>query len=223
MILRQLTGRVSSYGQDELGCCTWQEVLLNGDHKLIIITAYRITQEHLTGCGHETSAMQQWRQLCARGIETPNPRQQVLDDHTTFISPYETDGHEILLLLDAKSPNDDLAIGAFLNANNLHDLTSDYLPDTPPSTYQRGRSKIDHAWGTIGILMAITSTGVLPFGIGPRSDHAILYLDFSLSTISGIPSASLHDPTHPATQNLWSTDVKAAAKYTELVRTGFKA
>ena len=28
---------------------------------------------------------------------------------------------------------------------------------------------------------------------------------------------------HPATWNLWSTDVKAATKYTELVRIGFEA
>ena len=167
--------------------------------------------------------MQQWQKLCAHGIETPNPRQQVLDDLTNSMSPLETDGHEILLLLDANSPADDPAVEAFLDANNLHDLMSDYLPDTPPSTYQRGRSKIDHAWGTIGILMALNGTGILPFGIGPRSDHAILYLDFSLSTLSGIPSESLHDPTHPSTRNLWSTDVKAAAKYTELVRTGFEA
>ena len=45
--------------------------------------------------------MQQWRKLRAHGIETPNPRQQVLDDLTNFMSPLATDGHEILLLLDA--------------------------------------------------------------------------------------------------------------------------
>ena len=40
MILCKLTGRVSSHGRDDLGCYTWQEVLLNGEHKLIIIRAY---------------------------------------------------------------------------------------------------------------------------------------------------------------------------------------
>jgi hypothetical protein len=87
MILRKLTDRVSSCGCNELGHYTWQEVLLNGEHKLIIITAYQVTQEHLASCGHKMSAMQQWRQLCTRGIETPNPRQQVLDDLTNFLSP----------------------------------------------------------------------------------------------------------------------------------------
>jgi hypothetical protein len=72
--------------------------------------------------------------------------------------------------------------------------------------------------------MALNGTGILPFGIiGPRSDHAILYLDFSLSTLSGITPESPHDPTHPSNRNLWSTDVKAATKYTKLVRTGFEA
>jgi hypothetical protein len=167
--------------------------------------------------------MQQWRKLCAQGIDTPNPRQHVLDDLATFLSPYKTNGHEILILLDANSPHDHPAIEDFLEANNLHNLMHEYLPDTPPSTYQRGRSKIDHVWGTIGILTAMNGTGILPLGIGPRSDHAILYLDISLSILSGTSSKSLHDPTHPSTWNQWSTDVKAAAKYTNLVRAGFEA
>jgi hypothetical protein len=46
-------------------------------------------------------------------------------------------------------------------------------------------------------------------------------VDFSLETLSGIPSQSLHDPTHPAARNLWSTDIKAAEKYIEYVQHGF--
>jgi hypothetical protein len=109
--------------------------------------------------------MQQWRKLRARGCETPNPRQQVINDLTAFISPYETNGQEILLLLNANAPYDDTVTEAFLEANNLHDLMTDHLSDMPPSTYQRRRSKIDHAWGTIGILTAMNGTGILPLAL----------------------------------------------------------
>lgn len=69
----------------------------------------------------------------------------------------------------------------------------------------------------------MNSARVLLFGIGPHSDHTILYLDLSLVMLSAIPSDSLHDPMHPAVCNLWSTDIKAIAKYTNLVCIGFEA
>jgi hypothetical protein len=35
--------------------------------------------------------------------------------------------------------------------------------------------------------------------------------------LSGIKPESLYDPTHPAARQLWSTDVKAASRYVEMV------
>ena len=67
------------------------------------------------------------------------------------------------------------------------------------------------------------NAGVLPFGVGPNSDHAILFLDLSFETLSGLSSQSLYDPTHPGFCNLWSTDIKAAEKYLTFVQNGFQA
>jgi len=129
MVLHKLTGCVIARGSDNLGRYAWQELLLDGMRTLIVITAYCITQESLTGCGHETSAMQQWRKLRARGIDQPKPRQQILDDLTTFVSKHETAGNEVALMMDANSPINDDAIEAFLEAMNLHDLMAEYLPE----------------------------------------------------------------------------------------------
>jgi hypothetical protein len=145
----------------------------------------------------------------------------MLDDLYAFLSPYEADGHEIIIMIDANSPDNDNAVEQFLEKLNLHDLMAAFLPDNPPPTYQRGRNKIDHIWGTAGVLTATTGAGILPFGAGPRSDHPILYADISLADLCDLPSQSLYDPTHPASRNLWSTDIKAAEKYVELVRQGF--
>jgi hypothetical protein len=140
-----------------------------------------------------------------------------------FIIPWIQDGHEIIVMMDANSPANDTTIKAFLKTTKLHDLMAAYLPDPPPTTYQRGQVKIDHIWGTIRVLTATINAGILPFGAGPRSDHAILHLDFSLEALTGIPSQSLHDPTHPASHNLWSSDIKAAKHYVNLVNEGFQA
>jgi hypothetical protein len=222
IVLRQLTGRVTSHGKDALGRYAWQEILLDGTHKLIVITAYRVSQLSATGAGPETSVMQQWRRLRAQGIENPNPRQQLLDDLLTFAKTHEGAGNEVIIMMDANARIDDPDIDKFMDELNMYDLMADYLPDTQPPTYQRGQHKIDHIIGTIGVLTAMTGAGILPFGEGPRSDHAIIYVDLSLETLSGMTSQSLHDPTHPSSRRLWSTDIKATEKYITLVNAGFQ-
>ena len=186
-----------------------------------MITAYRIPQDSITGCGPETSVMQQWRKLRAKGIEIPKPRQQTLDDIVNFATSYESKGTEVIIMMDANSPTTNPAMESFTNALNLHDLMADYLPDVPPKTYQCGRNKIDHIFGMIGVLTAMMGTSIIPFGEGPRSDHASIFATFSLSTLCGLPSQSLHDPTHPSARNLWSTDIKVAKAYMNLVHIGF--
>jgi hypothetical protein len=167
--------------------------------------------------------MQQWRSLRApNGVEAPNPRKQKLEDLSDFIAKYDKDGHEVIIMLDANSPAEDPAIEEFLEERNLNDLMAAYIPDNPPPTYQRGRFKIDHIWSTIGVLTATVGAGILPLGVGPRSDHAILYADVSLVILCNLPSNSIQDPTHPASRNLWSTDIKAAEKYIEYVQHGFE-
>jgi L-alanine-DL-glutamate epimerase-like enolase superfamily enzyme len=138
MTLTKLTGRVINHGKDELGRYVWQEIRLNGERTLLIITAYRIPQDSVTGCGPETSAMQQWRKLRNKGIEIPKPRQQALDDLATFATAYESLGNEVIIMMDANSPANDPDLTAFTDSLNLHDLMADYLPDIPPKTYQRG-------------------------------------------------------------------------------------
>ena len=206
-----------------MGRYAWQQILLDGTRHLIIITAYRIAQDNVTNCGLTTSAMQQWRKLTSDGVPNPNPRQQFLHDLGHFVQAHIMVGNEVIVMIDANSSNDDVTITTFLDTYGLFDLMHDYLPDRQPPTYQCGRSKIDHIWGTPGVLTATIHASILPFGHGPNSDHAILYLDLSFTTLTDISSHSLYDPTHPGFHNLWLTDIKAANEYIQTVRTGFYA
>jgi hypothetical protein len=67
------------------------------------------------------------------------------------------------------------------------------------------------------MLIATIRAYVIPFGHETqKSGHAICGIDFSLENLCEISAASLHDPTHPSSRQLWSTDVKAAEKYVKL-------
>ena len=140
----------------------------------------------------------------------------MLDDLSAFIKPHEAAGNKVIIMMDANARIDEPAIETFMDDLNLYDLMTDYLLDTHPTTYQRGQNKIDHIIGTIGVLTAMTGAGILPFGEGPRSDHAIPHVDISLDTLSGLTSQSLHDPTHPSVRQLWSMDIKAMEKSCQL-------
>ena len=139
----------------------------------------------------------------------------------TFIKAHIAKGNKIIILIDANSNVRDRSVTNFLHDTGLFDLIEAFLPENPPSTYQRGCQKIDHIWGMPGIVTATINSGVLPFGISPNSDHAILYIDLSFDILTGLSSQSLRNPKHPSFRNLWSTDIKAAEKYIELVHTGF--
>jgi hypothetical protein len=161
--------------------------------------------------------MQQWRKLREIGSNDPKPQQQTLDDLTEFLTPYEIVGNKRIVMINANDPITSTAMDSFIDGLNLCDLMADYLPATPPTTYQRGR---DHIVGTMGVNLAMTHAYVLPFGTGdsPKSNHVIRGIDFSLDVLCGITPESLyHDPTHPAARQLWLTDVKAASRYVELV------
>ena len=127
-------------------------------------------------------------------------------------------------MINASSSSNDNNIMTFLDETGLLDLMHDYLPDQQPSTYQCSCSKVDYIWSTLGVLTTTINAGILPFGTGPNLDHAILYIYLLYETLTGISSQSaLYDPTHPGVRNLWSTDIKAAAKYKTMVKQGFHA
>jgi hypothetical protein len=163
---------VVTNGKDPLGRFAWQEILLDGQRTLLVITAYRIVQSRTKGSGPATSMMQQWRKLRAKGIENPNPRQQILTDLITFVKPYEQAGNEVLIMLDVNDSIDSAHMDKFMDELNLCNLMCDYIPATPPTTYQRGRNRIDHIVGTMGINLAMIRAYVIPFGKeSPKSNQ----------------------------------------------------
>jgi hypothetical protein len=200
MILMKITTRVTKHGKDPLGRYAWQEILLDGEQTLMIVTAYQVVQRQTKGCGPTTLMMQQWWKLRDQGMDDPKPRQQLLDNLCAFLKPHEQAGNKILLMMDANDPIGSLAMDKFMSETNPCNLMADFLPPTPPKMYQRRRHKIDHIVGTMGINLAMIRAYIIPFGDdSPRSDHVICRIDFSMDLLlCGISAESLYDPTHPS-------------------------
>jgi hypothetical protein len=57
-IVMKIIARVTKHGRDPLGRYVWQEILLDGERTLMIVTAYRVVQRQTKGCGPTTSMMQ---------------------------------------------------------------------------------------------------------------------------------------------------------------------
>jgi hypothetical protein len=71
--------------------------------------------------------MQQWRKYQGQGIDNPNPRQQILDNLTTFVKPYLQAGNEIFIMMDAANDrSDSTQMDKFINELDLWDLMANY-------------------------------------------------------------------------------------------------
>jgi hypothetical protein len=219
MLLQKLTARVVKHRKNPLGRYIWQEFLLEGTRTLMVVTVFQVIQRCIKGSGPTMSVMKQWQKLTEKGIKDPRPRQQTLNNSSKFLQPYKKEGNKIIVMIEANDPIVSTAMDNFFDGLNLCNLMADYLPLNPPSTYQRGQNKINHIVGTMGINLVMTHAYVLPYGTGdfPKSDHAICGIDLSMDVLCGITPESLYNPTHSLARQLWSTDVKAASRYVELV------
>jgi hypothetical protein len=108
--------------------------------KVLVITAYQVSQTSAQGLGMDTFYMQQWRKL-AKMKPKVNPRAQFWEDLTGFITTAAADQIKLLLMLDANADINDLEFSSFLVECGLQDLhdNCDIVP--PPETYYMGKRK----------------------------------------------------------------------------------
>jgi hypothetical protein len=143
----KITARVTKHGKDPLGWFAWQEILLDGEQTLLIVTAYQVVQRQTKGCGPTTSMMHQWRKLRDQGINDPKPWwQQLLNDLITFLQPHEQAGNKILLMMDANDPIGSSAMDKFMDEMNLCNLMADFLPSTPSKIPEWKTKNQPHSW-----------------------------------------------------------------------------
>ena len=84
-LLGKWVSRYDSSGSDPQGRWSW--ILLNAQSnaKVILISAYRVSQQSPKCLGYNTAYMQQYRYQLAQGLKNPLPKKAILHDLTTFI------------------------------------------------------------------------------------------------------------------------------------------
>ena len=190
-----------------------QTLQSKSNHQISFLTAYRVCQSARSG--PLTAYKQQGRGF---NNTSPNPRNAMLADLTSYIQSLQHQQHQILLMWDANRTLADPDIQAFMATCNLYDLQQRCKSTTPINISARGRH-IDFLLGTELLHTSLRRCGILNFNNRPLSDHKALFADFDETAIF---QSSTTNPTLPIQQQLRNNNPTQCQKYIKLVKTYFR-
>jgi len=229
-IMNKWTSRVLERGTDPFGMGRWTYITLRGKEgrKILLVTAYRVCVQSPSSVGPTTSTNQQFQHLSKQFRKTntpgnPNPRNQFIVDLQAWLEVKVKDNYFIILSLDANEgiygktghihPLDyneehpistkghDGSLLTLMNTCGLCDpLTLQHIEHPPPPTYNRGNERIDYILVSIGILLAVQRSGILPYDQYFISDHRPCYLDFDSKLLFGQSTSHIAPPQYRGLQ-----------------------
>jgi hypothetical protein len=206
--------------EDPSGLGRWSGLTYLGkrNKRLTVLTAYRSPrQQPSAGFGFYD---QQYALLLSQGVKAPNVRRQFITDITKFINNLQSEGHEIILSLDA---NEILGqekmhgIGHLLDECTLTDLHG-LGPSVPPATYKYGTDRrIDFMLGSPNVANCIRSAGFLEYDNGIFSKHRGLFIDVDFNELMG----SVDNITPAPARRLNSENQVSVDRYLEALKKYF--
>jgi hypothetical protein len=204
----KLTSRVMDKGTNPFGLGRWNFLTLRGknENRITIVMAYRICEQSMASCGKTTSTAQQYRLLSKKmrtnqvHLDNPTPRRQMILDLQAWLSVKISEGHKIILAIDANEDitgklgkpctlnytldtpitdkDHDSSLATLMATCGLcNPLTAQHKDTTPPHTYVRGSSRKDYVLVSQSILPAVVRTGILPFDRIFISNHRACFAD----------------------------------------------
>ena len=200
-------------GDISLGHWSWMKFQGKQGSKVLVITAYQVSQTSAAGLGMETVYMRQWRKL-AKTRTKVNPRAQFWEDLTSVIQLARASQEEVLLMLDVNADIKDTGFSTFLLDCGLHDLHNDISIYLPPETYYRGTRKIDFCLGTQGVALEVAQAEITAYEDGFKySDHGEQFVDLNKDAIFSSQGA---DPTSRHGRGLRTKNKMATQRYRDL-------
>ena len=166
-------GLVNDMGSDECGRWSWTNL---GSSKLCMINAYRVGPGN---DGIKTARSMEMRRLMAKGHALAKSPQKAFDaDLAEMVINQAKNGCPVILLMDANSPPDSIAMKKFMRKTGLKNLFRVLHPTLPfPRTYDRGDTCIDFPLVSDDAIPLIKAMGYLPFyTLGP-DDHRSFFID----------------------------------------------
>lgn len=152
-------GRVQQRGADKMGRFSWMALRGRRETGVIVITVYRVCQNCATRAGSDTAYMQQHTAMREAGIAAPDPRNMVLEDVSTLLAEWGQRGFHPLVMIDANAPWDETNFTRFNAQHGLVDIITDSHDGEAPSTYARGRNRIDYILGDTFVRRAAKYSG----------------------------------------------------------------
>jgi hypothetical protein len=141
------------------------------------------------------------------GINSPDPRKQLITDLQTQIMSFNKNNESSIICIDANDGlfNRSSLIPTFLSNTNLVPLICN--PEEYPPTHTRGSQCIDFIFGSPNVLQHIVSSGMTSFFSSPwpHTDHRGLFVDID---IVGLLGATLHDIPKPVPRKVTSKSKK---------------
>lgn len=187
---------------------------------MTIMTAYRPCKDSLTTATTATTGtvlMQQYRELQEiRGVDAPYPWKQFLQDLTTNILQLQSDGHAILLRLDANISQPDNKFDTFLDKCELQDFLAEKYPNLT-TTHSKG-NHLDLILGCNFVASHVIAVSILDSSHGPETDHAVLYVDLGTSIFNKKNKA----PTSLSQRGFWIQDGAHTKRFQERVNTALE-
>ena len=114
---------------------------------LVMITAYRVCNGHISTSGASTAFHQQWHLLRLAGHLKPNPREAFISDLTAAIKTWQSAGTEIILGGDFNECLCDTPDGIrhLVTQCNLVDIhANNHSIQGEPNTYNCGSKRLDN-------------------------------------------------------------------------------
>ena len=169
-----------------------------GERSVAIITAYRVCKSTFDSAGDTTSYMQQFRTILAHNNSvkrqvTPNPYRQFVLDLQAWITMLRQQNISIVLSLDGNenlsekhgtfypleykegefilAPNHDGSLSTLAASCGLVDVLAHFHPPPYPSTYARGKNRLDYIFLSDDIIHAASNSGILPLYSIFLGDH----------------------------------------------------
>jgi hypothetical protein len=144
-------------------------------------------------------------------------REQFITDIQRLIGKMQTEGHDIVLMMDA---NESSSLGSGVDRlickcglADAHKSAQTTLET--PATYQRGSKKIDFILISPRLVSSIRAAGILPLNEGYLSDHRALVVDFDPRILFGDNTS---DIVAPSSRRLTSTNPNAVHQYIDFMR-----
>ena len=105
----KISGRLEANGADNRGRWTWVQLTGEKDKKVLIVSAYRVSQTYPSEAGYSTAYMQQYRAYLKENVSKPKPKHRFLMDLAAFLLTWKQkyEDSSIILMMDANSDRSD--------------------------------------------------------------------------------------------------------------------